>query len=479
VTNEPNWDEIFQNGARPASGAGATGPDDPPLTRREARERERAAEAAAAAQASPSALPPAGEDAPRPAPAIDDAPQLVVPVDDVARPVVPVEDVARPASPVEEMRRPTTSVFAEVTGGEEPPPRRKRRRLGWLWALLIVLVLGAAAATFVWVRFEDQVREVLGWQLPNDYEGAGNGTPVEIVIAEGDLGSDVANTLEKAGVTMTYDATYDLLASQAAPPALQPGTYRLQEEMSAASAIAALENPENRIVSTVLIQEGRTLPQVLEGLAEQTGVPLEDFQAVAEDYTSLGIPKEAPSAEGFLFPATYEFEPGSDARGMMQAMADRMTQSLDAAEVAPGDRLEVLTLASIIQKEGGSGEDFPKVSRVFTNRIEQGMLLQSDATVSYGAGSSSIFTTDEERADDSNPYNTYLHEGLPAGPISAPGDAAIDAALHPADGDWLFFVLVNGETGETKFSTTDAEHEAGVAQWQQWLSENPDWNTGG
>jgi UPF0755 protein len=150
-----------------------------------------------------------------------------------------------------------------------------------------------------------------------------------------------------------------------------------------------------------------------------------------------------------------------------------MFEVLDAAGVAPDDRHRVLTLASITQKEGGPESDFGKVARVWDNRIEQGMNLQSDATVSYGVNGTTISTTDAERADKKNPYNTYANPGLPVGPISNPGKAAIDATLHPAKGPWLYFVLVNGETGETVFSTTIEEHYAAVKIWQQWLRDHP------
>jgi UPF0755 protein len=204
-------------------------------------------------------------------------------------------------------------------------------------------------------------------------------------------------------------------------------------------------------------------------------VSIDDFKAAAADYKSFGIPAEAPSLEGYLFPATYTFDPGLSAKQILQTMVDRMFKSLDAAGVAPADRHKVVTLASIIQKEGGSVTDFYKVSRVFTNRLNKGMLLQSDATVSYGAGGTTISTTAAQRADATNPYNTYAHPGLPVGPISAPGDDAIDAAINPVDGTWLYFVLVNGKTGETVFSNTVAEHNAAVKQWQAWLKANPDW----
>jgi UPF0755 protein len=258
-----------------------------------------------------------------------------------------------------------------------------------------------------------------------------------------------------------------------------PGTYTLQKEMSARAALTALQDPANYNILTALIIEGTTLPTALQNLADGTGVPLADLQAASTDLASFGLPADAPSLEGYLFPATYDFQPGTSAHDILQRLVNETFSRLDAAGVAVADRHRVLTMAGLIQKEGGPEADFPKVARVFQNRLDQGMNLQSDATVSYGAGSSSIFTTDAQRADASNPYNTYANPGLPIGPISAPGDAAIQAALHPVDGPWLYFVLVNGETGETTFSTTGAEHDAAVKVWQQWLRDHPDWNTGG
>jgi UPF0755 protein len=357
--------------------------------------------------------------------------------------------------------------------GEEPP--RRRRRLGWLWALLSVLLVGAVGAGAAWVLFEPQVRHFLHWELPIDYAGDGNGEKTTIVIASGDIGVDIARSLHDAGVTMTVKAFYDLLLKTDPAPPFQPGTYSLQKEMSAQSALEALLDPKNKIVSKVLIPEGTTLPNVLKKLSNGTGVPLDELTAASADFASFGIPAEAPSLEGYLFPATYSFDPGLSAQELLQTMVDRMFKSLDAAGVAVEDRHRVLTLAALIQKEGGSTDDFYKVSRVFTNRLDQGMLLQSDATVSYGSGGTSILTTAAERADASNPYNTYVHAGLPVGPICAPGDDAIDAALNPVDGTWLYFVLVNGKTGETTFSTTLAEHNAAVKVWQKWLKDNPDW----
>ena len=359
-------------------------------------------------------------------------------------------------------------------GGE--PPKRKKRRLVWLWVLLSILVIGAVGSFAAWSMFEPQIRKVFGWELPIDYTTTGNGEEALVVIKAGDIGSDVAKSLSTAGVTMTTEAFYKLLLATDPAPTFQPGTYALQKEMSAKSALALLQDPASRVVSRVVIPEGKTIKQVLPILEAGTGIALADFEAASKDLAALGVPATELSLEGYLFPATYTFDPGLTAHDVLQTMVNRMYSSLDAAGVAVDDRHRVLTLAALIQKEGGSSDDFYKVSRVFTNRIEIGMLLQSDATVSYGSGGTSISTTGAERADASNPYNTYVHPGLPAGPIGAPGDDAIDAALHPVDGPWLFFVLINGETGETAFSTTLAEHNAAVKIWQAWLRAHPDFD---
>jgi UPF0755 protein len=350
----------------------------------------------------------------------------------------------------------------------------------WLWIFIVLFGLVGGAAAAAWILYEDQVREVLGIELPNDYEGTGNGEAVSVTIVAGDVGGDIATKLEEAGVTMTYDAFYDLLVAQEVQPNFIPGSYPLQKEMSAQSALDILSNSANIVTSRVLVIEGSTLPQTLASLSEGTGLPLADFQAAAADYTAFGVPASAPNMEGWLFPATYDFEPGVTVPQILQTMVDRMVQSLDAAGVAVDDRERVLILASIVQKEGGSVEDFPIVARLFLNRLaltgDAAMNLESDATVAYGTGSTSIFTTDEERADASNPYNTYANPGLPVGPISAPGDDAITAVVNPAVGDWIYMVLTNGDTGETAFNVTYEEHLEDVAVFQKWIAANPDWD---
>ena len=243
--------------------------------------------------------------------------------------------------------------------------------------------------------------------------------------------------------------------------------------MSAKAALAALQDLANRVQSTVQIPEGSTAAQILQITSSATGQNLADLKAIAKDYQSLGVPKSAPNIEGWLFPATYTFQPGVTGREMLQQMVDRQKQALDDAGVPAAKRQKVLTLAGLVQKEGNGQEtEDAKVARVFLNRIAQGMHLQSDATVSYGAGGTTVVPTAKEKADD-NPYNTYIHAGLPAGPISSPGDAAIKAALHPATGKWLYFVTVNLQTGETKFADTYAQHQKNADEFLRWLNAHP------
>jgi len=359
----------------------------------------------------------------------------------------------------------------------DPRPKKKRSLLWLKITLPIVLVLGAVGgvAAYGWLNYEEQVRELLGWQLPTDYEGTGNGEEVIVTVSSGDLGSDIAQTLHDDGVTMTFDAFYDLLLSLDSDPGFLPGNYALQKEMSAQSALDALLDPANKVTDRLLITEGTVLPDVLEIISETTGIPLEEVQAASTDLASFGLPANAPSLEGYLFPATYTLDGGQSAHDILQLLVNTMFERLDAAGVPVEQRHEILTMAALIQREAGGydSNDFYKVSRVFYNRIEQGINLESDATVAYGAGTlHTVWTTDEDRANASNLYNTYANPGLPIGPIGAPGELAIDAALHPADGPWLFFVPINLATGETVFSETVDQHDAAVEVLQEWCRES-------
>jgi UPF0755 protein len=356
------------------------------------------------------------------------------------------------------------------------PPQEKKNRRGLAGVIIAILVVAGLVASgfYVWNTFEPQIRSVMGWQEPNDYEGAGSGE-ILVTIADGETGTDVANTLESSGVTKTSEAFYDLLVAQDDDVVFQPGVYRLAKQMSAQSALDALQDPANKIERTAVIREGLTGARIIEELSAATDIPVEDFEAAVEDPTQYGVPESAVSIEGWLFPATYTFDPGLTATQVVQTLVDRTVSSLDSAGVPVEDRERVLTIASIIQREARQSDDFYKVSRVIQNRLDDGMRLEMDSTAQYGVdeASGSVWSSAEALGSE-NPWNTYQRDGLPVGPIASPGDVAIDAAMHPADGGWIFFVTVNLDTGETVFSNTIGEHDAAVAQLRAWCADNPD-----
>lgn len=311
----------------------------------------------------------------------------------------------------------------------------------------------------------------------NDYTGGGHGE-VLFTIGEGEIGDQIANNLVEAGVTKSFDSFYQLLLETKPEPVFTPGVYKLKFEMSAQSALDALLDPANRVELTVTIPEGTTEKNVLKMLAEGLSIPLADFQAAVANPAEYGVPQQATTLEGFLFPATYTFSPGVSAQAVIQRMVDESLAALDSAGVPVDERWETIIMASVIQRESGPDPlDMYKISRVFQNRLEQGMNMGSDVTTCYGAGligKDCLLITQAALDDTSNLYNTRILPGLPIGPISNPGADAIDAAYNPVDGPWLFFVTVNLTTGETVFTETAAEHEAAVEQYYAWLEAHPE-----
>lgn len=359
----------------------------------------------------------------------------------------------------------------------DDPPKRKRRWVRPLIVFVVIFAVLGGMAGAAYAVFQPQVAALVDKFAPKDDDYSGSGTgEVLFTIVSGDTGSDIATKLHKAGITKSYDAFYSLLLRQSSEVEFQPGVFKLAKQMSAQSALVALQDPVSRVQNTAVIPEGTAAVDALQIVSEQAGISLDELKAAAAKPADFGLPPEAKSLEGFLFPATYTFGPGTTAHDAIKTMVDRMFQALDQAGVAPAHRWKTIVLASVVQREAGLREDYPKVARVFMNRLAQGWKLQSDATVAYGTGNTHrVETTDAERADASNPYNTYAHEDLPVGPISNPGDLAIDAVVHPADGTWMFFVTWNLDTGETIFSTTEAEHEAAVEKWQQWMKDHPEY----
>jgi UPF0755 protein len=335
--------------------------------------------------------------------------------------------------------------------------------------LIAILAIGAIILGAVAFANRSAIRSGFDQLIGNDYQGEGYSS-VLVDIQPGDTGETIANSLVEMGVVKNFRTIYKLILE--ANPKFYPGTYKLRLHMSAQAALQALLDPNGSVTNRILIKEGLRANVILDKLAAETGISRSEFSAAAKQRAAIGLPADAVSIEGYLFPATYTFSPKATAVDILKTMIGRMQQELDKFGVSAKDRHRVLTLASIVQKEARQEPDFYKVSRVFLNRIKIGMHLQSDATVSYGVDGNTVSTSAADRANN-NGFNTYLHAGLPVGPISSPGAVAIDAALHPAAGSWLFFCAVNLETGETVFSTTLAEHEKAVAQWRAWMKEHP------
>lgn len=352
--------------------------------------------------------------------------------------------------------------------------RRRRRQRGGRSAVAVVLALVVVLAVIGGVVYVGS-RLVGGFLGMNaDYPGAGT-TPVRVEIKEGQSTRSIAGTLHDAGVIRTTGAFVNAARGNPRAATIQPGFYKLKKEMKASIALAALLDDKNRVNKPVTVPEGLRLTDTLKILAKRSGLPLKDFQAAVKKPSALGLPDFANGRpEGFLFPATYDVTPGTTAQDLLQQMVGSFTSmagDVDLPNRAHGVRLtpsEVIVMASLVEDEGGRQEDFPKVARVLFNRLHKGMRLELDSTVTYGLGIHRLTTTAAERAKDT-PYNTYLHAGLPIGPISSPGREAIEAVLAPADGNWLFFVTVNPETKETKFASTFEEHQKNVQEFQEWL----------
>lgn len=361
-------------------------------------------------------------------------------------------------------------------GAHEAPARRSPLHL--LPLLLVAAVVLALAAggfyAYHWVSNNVNVAE----EAPQDYEGSGTGEEVVIEVKDGDTGFDIASTLVDAGVIQSAAPFIQVFTASPEASTIQPGAYSLQKQMSSAAALDALLDPANVAGQRVTVPEGLTNKQIFARVSEATGIPVADFEEAAAHYTDYGLPENpAGSPEGYLWPGRYDIPEDATAGDVLTMMWERMESELDARGVAPEDRHRILTLASIAEKEARTPDDYGRVVRTLENRLDgigeaggRPMALQLDSTVAYFSGSDSISTTPQQRATDS-PYNTYLHPGLPIGPISNPGGATLDAAVNPPAGDWLYWVTVNTETGETKFATTFAEHQQNVAQWQQWARE--------
>jgi UPF0755 protein len=304
----------------------------------------------------------------------------------------------------------------------------------------------------------------LGYLGADDYIGSGSGT-VEVIIPSGATGDQVGETLEKAGVVKSAQGFYQQLLGDDRANSIQPGTFRLRRHMSSSAALDALLDRSNRVEISVVIPEGSRVGQIVEAITKSTDLSEKDVENALEDGDAIGLPDAADgNPEGYLFPATYTVDDGMTAAQLLKQMVDQtkqVEQELNIGERASELGLteeQVLTVASILEYEARRDEDYPKVARVLYNRLDEDIPLQLDSTVSYvSKRKGDVWTTPAERADPSE-YNTYQHIGLPPGPIGSPGRKTIEAALNPAEGDWLYFLA--DKKGVTHFSKTYEQHVA-------------------
>jgi UPF0755 protein len=330
-----------------------------------------------------------------------------------------------------------------------------------------LLVVGLVAGGAWWGM--GALSEIVSRFQVEDYEGQGEGEAT-IVIAPGDSGEAVARKMVEADIVKSFEAIYrPMLRTNFI---IYPGTYVFPTQIPGTRALEILIEGKNRVVLSVTVPEGFTNRAIVERLAQSLSLSADDLEAAIAE---IELPESAPNAEGWLFPATYQFDPGVTAVTVIQTLHARMLAELRSFGVTEDQYLETLTIASLIQLEAKLAADFFKVSRVIQNRLDINMPLQFDSTVNYGTGGTRVTTTDQQRADQ-NPYNTYVYPGLPIGPIGNPGSLAIESALAPADGPWLYFVTINLATGETVFSNTYAEHLVAVEEFRRWIRANPSWN---
>ena len=332
----------------------------------------------------------------------------------------------------------------------EDAPVRRRRSRGPLAVLIAVVALVAVAlGAFVGLR---------SLTAPSDFQGEGSGS-VTVVVKKGDSLSAIGRTLAAAGVVADDSAFVDAASGDPRAQGIAPGTYVLRSGMSGQAAVALMLDPESRKVAKVAVPEGLRLDKALAIAAKATGIPLADLKAAAAKASSLGLPEYADgNPEGFLFPATYEFQPDVTADTVVKTMIGRFDQAaadldLETAAAARGlDPLQVVTVASLLEGEVAPS-DYGKAARAIYNRLNKGMRLQLDSTVNYALGKSDLKLSAADLATDS-PYNTYKVKGLPPGPIGSPGEAAIQAALNPDDGSWLYWVTTDVDSRTTEFATT-------------------------
>ncbi len=329
----------------------------------------------------------------------------------------------------------------------ETEPPKKDRHLGRIILPIIVLVLLLTAAGLA--KFYTWATGASGPQ-----------TAVALDVPSGASGGDVAGLLQDKGVIRSA-LGFKILIRFKHPGAFEAGRYDLTTNMTASAALAALEKGPVQPRVRLTVPEGFTVDQTAGRVADALDVPAKDFEAAAKGGTFTlppYLPSGTPSVEGFLFPDTYFFFPDATANDVIRtqlAQFDKEAKELDLVDKAKALGLtpyQVVVVASLIEEEARFPQDRVRVAEVIYNRLERGMLLQIDATTAYAVGKLGQKLTASDYASKS-PYNTYVHKGLPPGPISNAGRDSLEAALNPAHGDLLYYVVIDA-AGHEGFAST-------------------------
>lgn len=336
-----------------------------------------------------------------------------------------------------------------MLNSEPLPPSRNRQ--SWVRRVVGIAVILGVIGVVIWA-----FTLIRSTAEANDYPGPG-GEVVTIVVKRGDSLTAIARTLQEADVVRSVDAFLSAAREDARTLSIGPGQYALPTQIPAVQAVEFMLDPATRAQNRVVVPEGLRLDQTVETLVRSTEIPRREFRQILRAPSALGLPDwAADQPEGFLFPATYDFAGDESAEAILRTLVRRFDQAAAtvdlvgrAADIGRSP-YEIVIIASLIEAEVAP-DDFGKAARVVYNRLEAAMPLQFDATVGYALGINELLLT-REQLDTDSPYNTYKIKGLPPTPINSPGEAALEAALQPDPGPWLYFVSTDPAAGITKFT---------------------------
>lgn len=295
------------------------------------------------------------------------------------------------------------------------------------------------------------------------------GENIYMVVKPGTTASEISDRLMQLGVIDSRLRFWWLMKLQGDASKFKTGTYAFTPHMDEQAVLDKLVAGDTTVVKFT-IPEGFGIKEIAKRLADEGLVDEQEFLAEAKDFAPYDYMKKHPNvryaAEGYLFPDTYVIHSDVSAEGIMKMMAEdfdtRLTPALRQQAAAKGLSIhDLITLASLVEKEARYDEDRPIIAQVFFKRLQMGMPLQSDTTLQYlMAGPKEDVSIEDTKID--SPYNTYQHEGLPPGPIASPGMKSILAVLNPANTDYLYFVA--DRQGHNHYSQTYDEHLAIVEQ---------------